>query len=267
MTVEIATKNLNVQLGTFHLNDATIDIPKGKMTAIIGPNGSGKSTLLKALTQLVGTNTGSISIKEKDIHDYKRKEFARTVAMLPQSKQSFPNLTVQELIAYGRSPYKRFFEKTSLGHDQEIIQWAMEITNTQKHADRLFHTLSGGEQQKVRIALALAQKTDILLLDEPTTFLDVTHQIELMELLEQIQRKFSMTIVMVLHELQQAATYCDYVITVKNGSIRAAGNPVDLLTSAFIKDIYNIDVKILFDDGLPLIIPVKGQFHKTRLEI
>lgn len=192
--------------------------------------------------------------------------------MLPQSKQMIPNFSVQELIAFGRSPYKKFFEKRRCSEDIEIINWAMEVTGTSKHASRMFSTLSGGEQQKVRIAMTLAQKTTVLLLDEPTTYLDIAHQLDVMEIMQELNHIHGMTIVMVLHELQQAATYSDYLIAMKNGKVAVQGKPKDILTSEFLKDVYNIEATVKYEDHYPMIIPAKrkiqqGKFNKTKINI
>ncbi|GAF64426.1 iron-siderophore ABC transporter ATP-binding protein [Bacillus sp. TS-2] len=259
MKQALYTSNISLEIGHFSLNKISASIPEGKITGIVGPNGSGKSTLLRILSNLQKPDDGYIVIDEKSIKDYKGKELAQTLAMMPQAKSSLPNITVKELVQFGRSPYKGYFRSNSHQQDEQIVEWALRLTNTEHFANRMFHTLSGGEQQKVRIALALVQKAPILLLDEPTTFLDITHQIEVMELVETINREEKMTIVMVLHELQQAASYCDYLVVMKNGAIAQAGKPKELLTSSFLKDIYDIEAKVKYEEGYPLIIPIKGK--------
>ncbi len=254
--IAIQTEDINVNLGIFQLQDVSLAIPKGKMTAIIGPNGSGKSTFLKTVTQLLQKDTGEIQVLEKDLKAYKRKEFAHVLTMMPQSKETMPDLTVREIVAYGRSPYQSFLNKQEKKVDEEAIEWALIVTGTKKHENRMFHTMSGGEQQKVRIAMALAQKTDILLLDEPTTFLDIAHQLELMELLQTINGLYGMTVVMVLHELQQAAKYCHQLIAMKKGKVAATGSPKEVLTTKFFQDVYEINAKVRFEEDYPIIIPV-----------
>jgi len=254
--IAIQTEDINVNLGIFQLQDVSLAIPKGKMTAIIGPNGSGKSTFLKTVTQLLRKETGEIQVLNKDLKNYKRKEFAHVLTMMPQSKDTLPDLTVREIVAFGRSPYQGFFNQQGKKADAEAIEWAMTITGTKKHQDRMFHTMSGGEQQKVRIAMALAQKTDILLLDEPTTFLDIAHQLDLMELLKTINSLYGITVVMVLHELQQAAKYCQYLIAMKKGKVAATGSPKNILTSDFFKEVYEINAKVIFDEEYPIVIPL-----------
>lgn len=251
----IQTDHISFKIDHFQLHDLSLSIPSGKITSIVGPNGSGKSTLLKIISKLLTADDGSVYVQNVNTKKYKTKEFAKTIAMLPQSKDALPNLTVKELVSFGRSPYKQFLYKRSNGEDERIINEAMEMTNTTKHKEHLFYHLSGGEQQKVRLAMALAQKTDILLLDEPTTYLDIAHQFELMELLQQINEEHQMTIIMVLHDLQQAASYSDYMIALKNGSLVDTGFPKKMLTAAFLHDVYDINARIIFEEGYPLIIP------------
>jgi iron complex transport system ATP-binding protein len=231
------------------------------MTAIVGPNGSGKSTLLKIITQLLNADSGEVYVHGRQAKAYKTIEFAKTVSMLTQSKHSLPDMTVRELIGYGRSPYKRFFDRMTTD-DERIVDWAMEVTGTNRHEQRMFHTLSGGEQQKARIAMALAQETNIILLDEPTTFLDIANQLDVMEMLQKINREYNITIVMVLHDLQQAAKYCHYLIAMKNGKIVSTGEPKDIISARFLKDVYKIEAKVKFEDEYPIIVPIKTLENK-----
>lgn len=251
----IETNEISLQRHEFQLSDISISIPKHKITTIVGPNGSGKSTFLKIVSRLIKANNGIITVNGKNIHRYKSKEFAKELAMLPQSKEHLPNMTVRELISFGRSPYKSMFKHRLNKEDEEIIAKAMRVTDTTKYKDRLFYSLSGGEQQRVRIAMALAQNTDILLLDEPTTYLDMAHQFEVMELLQTINEEYRSTIVMVLHDLQQAAMYSHFMVAMKKGKVVAEGKPHELLTSEFLRNVYEIDAKIAFKDGYPFIIP------------
>ena len=255
--VAIEAKNIAHRVEGFFLNDINLAIPKGKITTIIGPNGSGKSTFLKIISQLRTCKCGEVCVYGQPVQRYKKKEFAKTISMLPQSKQTLPDLTVKELVSYGRSPYQSTFGKRSSSEDEQIIEWAMKVTGTSKYRDRMFHSLSGGEQQKARIAMALTQKTDILLLDEPTTYLDIAHQLDVMEILQKINQEYEITIVMVLHELQQAAVYSDYLIALKGGCVADKGEPKSILTSEFLKRVYNINASIRFEDHYPIIIPKK----------
>lgn len=251
----IETKHISLKVNEFQLQDISIRIPHQQVTSIIGPNGSGKSTLLKIISRILKSDEGTIYIEQKETTKYRTKEFAKKMTMLLQSKDHLPNLTVKELISYGRTPYKSFFKQHLTEEDEEIISNALQITNTMKHKNRLFHTLSGGEQQKVRIAMALAQQTDILLLDEPTTYLDIAHQYDVMELLYEINQSYGITIVMVLHELQQAAIYSDFLIALKKGQIVDSGPPEEILTETFLKRVYDFEANIQNEHGYPLIIP------------
>lgn len=263
----IDLKEIELEMGMFQLFDVTTAIPEGKMTAIIGPNGSGKSTLLKIITKLLGADKGNVSVQGKDASDYSRADYARTISMLPQAKEMLPELTVRELVAYGRSPHKRMFKQRLTNEDQKIIDWAMRTMSIRRHDDRMFHTLSGGEQQKARIAMALAQKTDIILLDEPTTYLDISHQLEVMGMLRKINQEHGITIVMVLHDLQQAAAYCDHLIAMKDGEIVSTGTPQAVITSRFLRQVYEIEAKVSFEENYPVIIPIPKNYEEDATMI
>ncbi|OMF24941.1 iron ABC transporter ATP-binding protein [Paenibacillus sp. FSL H8-0548] len=263
----IDLKEIELEMGMFQLFDVTTAIPDGKMTAIIGPNGSGKSTLLKIITKLLDADKGKISVQGKETGAYSRADYARTISMLPQAKEMLPELTVRELVAYGRSPHKRMFKQRLTDEDQKIIDWAMRTMSIRRHDDRMFHTLSGGEQQKARIAMALAQKTDIILLDEPTTFLDISHQLEVMGMLRKINQEHGITMVMVLHDLQQAAAYCDHLIAMKDGEIIATGTPQAVITSRFLRQVYEIEAKVSFDENYPVIIPIPKNYEEDATMI
>ncbi|MFH5186254.1 ABC transporter ATP-binding protein [Paenibacillus sp. TAB 01] len=252
----IETKQISLDVGMFQLKDVNISIPAGKITAIVGPNGSGKSTLLKVLTRLVRPDHGEVYILDRLSRSFTSLEFARTVSMLTQSKSALPDLTVRELITFGRSPHKRMFVRMN-EEDEEAVEWAMQATGTKRLEHRMFHTLSGGEQQKARIAMALAQKTGIILLDEPTTFLDIAHQLDVMEMLQKINLEYRMTIVMVLHDLQQAAHYCHYLLAMKNGKLVTSGEPRHVIHADFLKQVYQINARVSFEDEYPIIIPMK----------
>ncbi|MGG2198657.1 ABC transporter ATP-binding protein [Paenibacillus sp.] len=254
----IQTEHLHYQSGAFQLRDITVSFPREQMTAIVGPNGSGKSTLLKVITRLLHADQGELYVDNRKAAEFTTIQYARTLSMLTQSRHSLPDLTVRELVSYGRSPYKRIFDRMT-SNDEHIVDWAMEITGTRRYEQRMFHTLSGGEQQKARIAMALAQKTNIVLLDEPTTFLDIAHQLDVMEMLRKIHQEHKLTIVMVLHDLQQAVHYCHYLIAMKNGRIQTTGKPKDVLSPEFLKDVYQIEAKVKFEDEYPIIIPIRKQ--------
>ncbi|MDP4097176.1 ABC transporter ATP-binding protein [Paenibacillus sp. P96] len=251
-------KDISLNRGYFRLQGINAEFPPGRITAVVGPNGSGKSTLLRTMTRLIGVDSGEVLIHEKPASAFSPRQLAQHISMLPQAKDSMPDLTVRELVSYGRAPYKKLFHQRHTKEDKRAIDFAIEATCMSKHVERLYYTLSGGEQQRARIAMALAQGTDILLLDEPTTYLDIAHQLEILNMLKRINEHMGITIVMVLHDLQQAAAYGHHMIAMKRGIIAAAGHPSALLTPAFLKEIYDIDAKVMFIDGYPLIIPMAG---------
>lgn len=261
VTAAIEGKQLSLENGHFRLDQIDISLPQSKITAIVGPNGSGKSTLLRLLTRLLKPDQGQITINDRDLKQYSLRELSTTITMLPQMKEMLPQLTVRELVAYGRAPYKRSWQALHSATDTAILDQVMNWTGIEQYRDRMFHTLSGGEQQRTRIAMALAQQTDILLLDEPTTFLDIAHQFEVMDMLKRINEQAGLTIVMVLHDLQQAAAYCDYMIALKQGKIAVSGIPQQILTTQFIQDIYHMKTQIKFEGGYPVILPVIPHHH------
>ncbi|WP_046226074.1 ABC transporter ATP-binding protein [Paenibacillus dauci] len=255
MTNAIEASGIQLNRGHFRLEDVHISIPAGQLTAIVGPNGSGKSTLLRILVRLLQPDQGQVSVHGRPAAKYSLREWSHTITMLPQLKESLPQLTVRELVAYGRAPYKKRFQPLQSAEDQAILDQVMQWTGISMYADRMFHTLSGGEQQRARIAMALAQQTDIVLLDEPTTFLDIAHQFEVMDMLHRINRETGLTIVMVLHDLQQAAAYCDYMIALRQGRLAASGHPMELLNDDFIRNIYGMNATIQFEGKYPVILP------------
>ena len=255
----IETQKISFLQGAFYLNDLSLAVEKGKITAIVGPNGSGKSTILKLFAKLLKVRQGDILLDSQNIVDISRNEYAKKITLLLQSKESLPNITVRELIEYGRVPYQTR-RKGNAAEDKEIVDWAIEECYLADYQNRMLETLSGGELQRVRIAMALAQKTSILLLDEPTTYLDIAHVIELMELMKRINHKYQVTIVMVLHELSYAGAYCDSLIVMKKGEVHSKGSPLDVLTSKLLKEVYEVDATVAFQDGFPLIIPNKNKW-------
>ena len=250
----LKSEELQFRQGKFQLHDINIEFPEGKMTAIVGPNGSGKSTLLKLFARLLKADNGLVTLDNQLIHKFKRKEYSQKIAMLPQAKEVMPSITVKELVGYGRVPFQRLTGPIS-EEDKEIIAWAIRETGLENMADRMVGQLSGGELQRARIAMALAQKTSVLLLDEPTTFLDITHQLELMKILSRINKTYQITVIMVLHELQYAGAYSDNLIVMKRGEIYQTGKPQAILTAQLLKEVYEIDASIKFENNYPVIIP------------
>lgn len=241
------------------ISDLTVNIKKGEVVSIIGPNGSGKSTLLKSLSRLLKTEQGEIMIMDNSINSMKSNEVAKVLSMLSQHNSSPSDISVKELVYYGRIPHKKWYESRTK-NDEEVVNWALENTGISHYADRKVFQLSGGERQRVWLAMALAQQPKVLLLDEPTTYLDMCHQLELMELVQEINEKFNMTIVMVLHDLNQAARYSSRVIIMKDGSIVADGNPESVICKDIIHEVYNVKCCISKD-------PINNKPHIYPLEV
>lgn len=241
---------------SFQLQAMDFDIEAGSIVSLIGPNGSGKSTLLRLLARLLQPERGEVVLNGQDIHALPSVEIARQLAMLPQMQDHQLDLTVQELVEFGRMPHKAWFERLS-GEDQDIVQWAMGLTRLQGYEHRFLNTLSGGERQRAWIAMALAQRTQLLLLDEPTTYLDIAHQMEVMELVKMLNETYGMTILMVLHDINQAAQYSDRLLVLKKGQIEYDGNPECVLCNAMFEDVFGIEVEVHKVGEKPFFTPRK----------
>lgn len=228
------------------INNFSINIPDKKITTIIGANGCGKSTLLKAITRIIPYKTGSVILDGKDILKQDTKMLARKIAILPQTPEGTMGLTVAELVSYGRFPYQNGFGRLTK-KDYEVIDWALEVTGTKEFKFRTIDALSGGQRQRVWIAMALAQETDIIFLDEPTTYLDMAHQLEVLELLKKLNEEEERTIIMVLHDLNQAARFADYIIALKRGKVVKAGTSEEVITKEVLREVFNIDAEIVKD--------------------
>ncbi|KRU26711.1 putative Fe(3+) dicitrate transport ATP-binding protein FecE [Clostridium sporogenes] len=227
------------------VNGLNMNIPKGKITTIIGPNGCGKSTVLKTVGCILKPKEGLVYLNGDDIRNLSTKEVAQKMAILPQSPQAQGGLTVGEIVSYGRFPHKKGFGKLS-PEDKKVIEWALDITKLTELEVTMVDNLSGGQRQRVWIAMALAQQTDLILLDEPTTYLDMAYQLEVLELLYNLNRKQSCTIVMVLHDLNLAARFADYMIAIRSGNIIKCGTPKEIMTNKVLKDTFNIDAEIVW---------------------
>ncbi|KMY45746.1 iron-enterobactin transporter ATP-binding protein [Bacillus sp. FJAT-27916] len=228
---------------TVIVDGLTIRIPDGQITTIIGSNGCGKSTLLKAITRIIPYQKGQVLLDGTDIHQKSTKALARELAILPQTQDSAVGLLVEELVSYGRFPHQSGLS-TLKKEDKRVIEWAMEATNTLVFRHHSVDELSGGQKQRVWIAMALAQNTDIIFLDEPTTYLDMAHQLEVLELLEKLNEEENRTIVMVLHDLNHAARFSHYMIALEKGLIVKAGTPDEVMTPDVLKKVFQIDAVI-----------------------
>ncbi len=222
------------------IENLNINIPKGKITTILGPNGSGKSTLLSILSTYNKPSKGDVFIGDKNLKTLKTKEVAKLIATVHQHNESPEDLDVKTLISYGRVPHHKHCTNQK-DEDEKIINWAISSTNLDDIKDKKVMSLSGGQRQRAFIAMALAQKTDILLLDEPTTYLDIFHQIEVLDLVKKLNEEYKMTIVMVLHDINQAIKYSDNIVIMKDGKIIEEGKPENVINEKTIKTVYNVE--------------------------
>ena len=236
-------------------------VPACKVTAIVGANACGKSTLLRSMSRLLAPRAGHVLLDGKDVHRLPAKQLARTLGLLPQSPIAPEGITVADLVGRGRHPHQGILSRWSKEDDIAVAD-ALDATETVQLADRSVDELSGGQRQRVWIAMALAQQTDLLLLDEPTTFLDVSHQIEVLDLLTDLNRTRGTTIVMVLHDLNLAARYSDHLIALASGGIHAAGSPSAVLTEETVREVFGLDSRVIVDptSGKPLMLPI-GRHH------
>lgn len=229
----------------------------GKVTSIIGPNGCGKSTLLKALSRHLAPQSGSVSVADRDIKQFGAKKLARIVGMLPQTPIAPDGIAVADLVGRGRTPHQGFFGRWS-AEDYRVVAQSLEATGLGDLAERPVDELSGGQRQRAWIAMALAQRTPVLLLDEPTTYLDLKHQVEVLDLLTDLNRSRGTTIVMVLHDLNLAARYSDQLLAMRDGEILASGAPGEVVTEATLRDVFDLEARVIEDpvSGTPAVMPV-----------
>lgn len=238
------------------LKGLSFDLHEGKITTLIGANGCGKSTLFNLMTKNLKPDSGEILLCGKNLADIRLKDFAKQAAIVHQYNSAPADLTVEKLISYGRTPYHTLGLSPDAKEDEEKIKWAMEITHTLKLKDKPVSELSGGQKQRVWIAMALAQDTKILFLDEPTTYLDIRYQLQILKLIRQLNREFGITIVMVLHDINQSLYYSDEIVAMRGGKIIAQGQPEEVITTELVKEVYNVDLKIQRMDNKPFILPV-----------
>ena len=250
-------KNLSFAYGKQQvLKNLDLELHEGKITTLIGANGCGKSTLFNLMTKNLRPDEGEIFLREENIAGMKLKDFAREVSIVHQYNTAPPDLTVEKLVGYGRTPYHTLGLSGDPQQDEEKIRWALEITHTVKHKDKPVAELSGGQKQRVWIAMALAQDTKVLFLDEPTTYLDVRYQLQILKLIQKLNREYGITIVMVLHDINQSLYYSDEIVAMKGGKIIAQGVPECILTGELVKEVYDVDLTIQSVDGKPFVIPV-----------
>ncbi|MDF2634290.1 MAG: Iron-chelate-transporting ATPase [Pelosinus sp.] len=243
------------------LKNLSLEIEEGKIVSILGPNGSGKSTLLKVLSRNIKPDKGIIYLEDKNLAQISGKMIAQQMAVLPQSPQAPSDLTVRDLVEFGRFPHQSWWRGKS-EQDEVCVGWALNQTGLAQMADRVVSTLSGGERQRVWIAMALAQKPEIVLLDEPTTYLDICHQLEIMELLATFNHEHKLTVVMVLHDINHAARYSDYVVILQQGQIFAAGKPEDVITEHTLREVFGVESEIIFDRACKPVVMIQGLTSK-----
>lgn len=245
------------------VHELSVEILQGKITTIVGANASGKSTLLRALARLLAPANGHVYLGERDIRKQRSRDVARELTLLPQSPIAPDGITVSDLVARGRYPYQSLLRPWS-AEDTRAVAAAMEATGVTDLAERQVNQLSGGQRQRVWVAMALAQETPLLLLDEPTTFLDLAHQIEVLDLLKELNRDTGQTVVLVLHDLNLASRYSDHLIAMADGRIAAEGTPHEVITEPIVREVFGLEAKIVPDpvSGTPLLIPI-GRTHQS----
>lgn len=262
MTRILAARDISLGYGERHVIDGmNLTIPPGAITSIVGPNGCGKSTLLRAFSRLLTPGAGEVLLDGDPLSSRSAKQLARILGLLPQSPVAPEGIVVTDLVGRGRHPHQGLMGRWS-ARDYEAVARSLEATNTTALAERAVDELSGGQRQRVWIAMSLAQETEVLLLDEPTTFLDVANQLEILDLLTDLNREQGTTIVMVLHDINLAARYSDYLVAMKDGTILVQGTPEDVVTPTHIEEVFGIRCQVHSDpvSGTPLVMPI-GRHH------
>jgi len=260
MTSRLHAQDVTVGYGGAPVvHDLTVEIPDGQVTTIVGPNGCGKSTLLRTLARLLAPTSGRVVLDGTPITSLGTRDIATRLSLLPQSPVAPEGLLVRDLVGRGRHPHQRWFAQWS-HQDEEVVEAALAMTDTTDLRDRPLDQLSGGQRQRAWIAMTLAQDTDLMLLDEPTTYLDLAHQVEVLELVCRLNRERSRTVAMVLHDLNLAARYSDLVVVMHEGRIVTQGTPADVFTAGLILDVFSLEAEILEDPrtGLPIVVPLSS---------
>lgn len=257
MTVRLRAEKVTVGYGGRPVvRDLDLDVVDGTVTAVIGPNGCGKSTLLKALARLLPLASGRVLLDGEPLSDLPGRRIATTLGVLPQSPQAPEGLTVADLVTRGRHPHQTWYRQWS-SDDEGVVADALARTGIADLAERPIEQLSGGQRQRAWISMVLAQGTDLLLLDEPTTYLDLAHQVDVLELVATLHREAGRTVVMVLHDLNLAARYADRLVAMDGGRIAAAGTPAEVLTETTLAEVFGLDAAVVPDPhaGTPLVVP------------
>ncbi|RNL63768.1 ABC transporter ATP-binding protein [Nocardioides marmoriginsengisoli] len=244
------------------VRDLSVQVPTGKITCIVGANACGKSTLLRGLARLMKPSTGTVLLDGESIQTMSTRTVATRLGILPQGPIAPDGITVADLVAQGRSPHQQWLRRWS-ATDEQVIVDAMRATGTLELADRAVDQLSGGQRQRVWIAMTLAQGTDLMLLDEPTTFLDIAHQVEVLDLMVDLNRDQDRTVVMVLHDLNQAALYSDHLVAMRDGRIVASGAPAEVITEELVHEVFGLTCRVVLDEvtGSPHVFPM-GRHHR-----
>jgi len=243
------------------VDDLSMVVPSGAITCVVGANACGKSTLLRSMARLLVPRSGQVVLDGRAVTSTPTKELARVLGLLPQTPVAPEGIVVADLVSRGRHPHQGFLSRWT-AQDEEAVAEAMVLTGVDELADRPVDELSGGQRQRVWIAMALAQRTDVLLLDEPTTFLDVAHQVEVLDLVVDLNRRRAVTVVMVLHDLNLAARYSDHLVAVRDGALYAAGAPADVVTEEMVLDVFGMRSRVVPDPvaGTPMVVPI-GRHH------
>jgi iron complex transport system ATP-binding protein len=262
--LETKSLSLGYTSGTNIFKELDLQIPDRKITVLIGKNGCGKSTLLRSLARLMKPSKGSVLLDGRDIYAHSTKEVARRLSILPQGPTAPEGLTVLQLVKQGRYPHQTWLKQWS-AEDEKAVKDALNATKMMEHADKQVDSLSGGQRQRAWIAMTLAQQTDAILLDEPTTFLDMAHQIEVLDLLCELNEREQRTIVMVLHDINLACRYAHHIIAVANGAVAQQGTPHKIVTEELIRKVFGMECRMIADpvSGTPMCIPLGAKARQA----
>jgi iron complex transport system ATP-binding protein len=264
-TVRLRAEQVRLGYGDRTIVDGLdLDVVAGTITAVIGPNGCGKSTLLRALGRLLKPTAGQVVLDGKRIDRVPTREVAKVLGLLPQAPIAPEGLTVADLVARGRHPHQAWYRQWS-ADDEDAVAQALDWTGIADLAERPVDQLSGGQRQRAWISMALAQGTDLLLLDEPTTFLDLAHQVDVLELVRRLHSEVGRTVVMVLHDLNLAARYADRLVAMREGRIVAAGKPAEVITEELLEEVFGLAARVIQDPvaGTPLVVPIGGYLRSS----